>query len=155
MEQTAFQKIITFLEKNKISYQQKEHPPTYTSEQSATYRNEPLKIGAKALILKTDTEFIMCVISAAKKLDSKKVKEKVKSKKLRFATIEEVKKITFCVPGAIPPFGNIFNINTLVDKSIEENEDIAFNAGSLTNSIKIKSAEYRRALKPVIVDISQ
>ena len=59
MEQVVFQKIISLVEKNKIPYQLKDHPPTYTSEQSAKYRKEPLNIGAKALILKGDKQFIM------------------------------------------------------------------------------------------------
>lgn len=151
----VFYKIINLLENNNIKYELKEHLPTYTSEESAKYRNEPLKIGAKTLILKYDNEFLMCIISASKKLDSKKLKNILKTKKLRFAIPKEIKEKTNCVPGSIPPFGNLFNLKMLTDKSILENEFIAFNAGLLTKSIKLKKDDYINIINLEVVDVSK
>ncbi len=138
----VFSEIKNLLEKNKIDYKFKEHPPTRTSEEAAFYRNEPIKIGAKALILKTDKEFIMAVIPGNKKINSKKLKLILKTKNLRFATEQELLKISNCTPGSVPPFGNLFNISLFIDKLLLENEFVAFNAGSLTKSIKIKKQDY-------------
>ena len=151
----VFQKIIETLDKEKVDYEIKEHPPTPTSEDSAKHRKEPLSIGAKALILKSNDVYIMCVVPGNKKLDSRKVKDILKIKKLKFATTEEVKLVSHCVPGSIPPFGNLFGIKVLMDKSFQDNENIAFNAGLLTKSIKMKEIDYRRIVNPIVDDISR
>ena len=151
----VFHRIITLLENNNISYELKEHPPTPTSEDAAKHRNEPLEIGAKALILKTYKEFVMCIVSGAKKLDSKKLKNILNTKKLRFASREEVIKVSNCIPGSVPPFGNLFSIKVFIDKSFLKNKFIAFNAGSLTKSIKMKKQDFLSLVKPEIHDFSQ
>ena len=150
----AFEKLKSFLDENKISYEYKEHEEVRTSEEAAKARGEDIKIGAKAMILKADDKFIMLVLSAAKKIDSKKVKEILGAKSLRFATPEEVTQLTGCIPGGVPPFANIFGLELLVDRTIQINKFMAFNAGERTKSLKLKTTDYLRLLKPRIEDFS-
>jgi len=150
----AFKKIKDFLDKNNIDYEFKEHEPVRTSEEAATARGDDIKIGAKALLLKADDRFVMVVLSAAKRIDSKALKKIFCVKSLRFATSEEVKEKTGCEPGGVPPFANVFSVDLLVDKSIFENEFMAFNAGERTKSLKIKTKDYLELLKPRIREIS-
>ena len=149
-----FSDIITLLEKNKIPYQLKEHLPTPTSEESAKARGEPLKIGAKALILKDDTHFLLVVIPADRKLDTKKLKKILNTKNIRFVTIKELFELTCLVPGAVPPFGNLFNLPMLVDQKLWEEEYMAFNAGSREKSIKMKTRDYQNIVHPKTDDFS-
>ena len=151
---TAFSKIKAFLDENNISYQFKEHEPVRTSEEAAAVRGEDIKIGAKALLLKADDKFVMVVLSAAKKIDSKRVKEILNVKSLRFATPEEVMEKTGCEPGGVPPFSNVFGLDLFVDKSIAQNEFMAFNAGERTKSLKMKTKDYLGLLKPRIEEFS-
>jgi prolyl-tRNA editing enzyme YbaK/EbsC (Cys-tRNA(Pro) deacylase) len=151
---SAFSKIKSFLEEHHVSYEYKEHEEVRTSEEAAKARGEDIKIGAKAMILKADDKFIMFVLSAAKKIDSKRVKEILGAKSLRFATPEEVNQLTGCIPGGVPPFANIFGLDLLLDKTIVANEFMAFNAGERTKSLKIKTVDYLRLLKPRIEDFS-
>ena len=150
----AFEKLKSFLDENNISYEYKEHEEVRTSEEAAKARGEDIKIGAKAMILKADDKFVMFVLSAAKKIDSKRVKEILRVKSLRFATPEEVNQLTGCVPGGVPPFANIFGLDLIVDKTIPMNDFMAFNAGERTKSLKIKTADYLQLLKPRIEDFS-
>ena len=142
------------LKKNTILYELKNHPPTYTSQESALYRGEPLKIGAKAMVMKTDTGFMMAVLPADRKIDSAQLKKTVSTKNLRFATTEELLDITGLVPGAIPPFGLLFNLPMIVDKALLEEEYIAFNAGSLEKSIKMKTKDYREIVQPTVEEFA-
>jgi len=151
---SAFDKLKAFLDKNQTLYEYKEHEEVRTSEEAAKARGEDIKIGAKAMILKCDDKFIMLVLSAAKKIDSRRVKEILGVKSLRFATPEEVNQLTGCVPGGVPPFANIFGIDLIVDMTIPMNEFMAFNAGERTKSLKIKTADYLRLLKPRIEGFS-
>src|SRR3989338_8260014 len=102
---SLFQKIRDFLNQHQIPYTIIEHLPTPTSEDSARLRGEPLKIGAKALVLKTDDSFLMAVIPADRQLDTKKLKKLLHTRNLRFATPDELREKTGCEKGAVPPFG--------------------------------------------------
>jgi prolyl-tRNA editing enzyme YbaK/EbsC (Cys-tRNA(Pro) deacylase) len=150
----VFTEIKNFLDENKIDYEFKEHEEVLTSEEAAKVRGEDIKIGAKAMILKCDERFVMFVLSAAKKIDSKKVKKILDCESLRFATPDEVMIITNCLPGGVPPFANIFKIDLLVDKTIVDNEFMAFNAGERTKSLKIKTKDYFLLLKPRVEEFS-
>lgn len=121
------------------------HEPTRTSEDSARARGEELRTGGKALLIKVDAAFRLFVLSADRKLDSTAIKQRFGAKKTRFATPEELKELTGLVPGSVPPFGRpILPFPLFVDPSVFENERIAFNAGSLTDSIVMAVDDYRR-----------
>jgi|SRR5690606_40464432 len=90
---TTHQKVKQFLEQNKIQFTLTTHEETKTSEESAKVRGEPLRIGAKALLLKTKDEFVIAVMPADKNMDNKKMKKILKCSSLRFATPDELKSI--------------------------------------------------------------
>ncbi len=145
---TIYNKITTWLEEQPIAFKTLHHPPTYTSEQSAEYRGEDLSVGAKAIVYKIEKTFYLFVMPADRKLDTKKVKayfkeQGLKAKKTRFAKPEELLELTGLVPGSVPPFGPpILPIGLFIDEAILQNEKVAFNAGSLTDSVIMKRADY-------------
>lgn len=150
---TVFKKIKEILNSSGIKYSLKHHEPVYTSEQAAKVRGDKLKQGAKAIIMSTDSGFVLAVLSAEKRIDSKKLKKILKTKNLSFASSDKIK--NFGVEqGDVPPFGRILGLKTYVDKSLLENEEISFNAGSLTDSIKMKLKDYLAIEKPTIADFS-
>ncbi len=151
---SLFELITNLLDGAHVGYVVKHHPPTLTSEDSARERREPLKIGAKALLLKDDTHFVLLVLPADRRIDVKKVKTVLQSKNLRFATPEELKEVTSCEKGAVPPFGKLLGVDMIVDGAQFEEEWMAFNAGSLEISIKMKSVDYRKVVRPKVEGIS-
>jgi len=144
------EEIKNLLDKNKISYKIFEHEPTPTSEIASRVRGTPLERGAKALVLRSRGRFLMCVLPGNRKIDFRKVKKMIGSRKLSLATAEEVKNITNCVIGGVPPFGNLFNIPVYVDKRLLNNEFIDFNAGLQTISIEMKSDDLVRIINPIL-----
>jgi Ala-tRNA(Pro) deacylase len=147
--------IRAYLQESGVHFRELHHEPTRTSEESARVRGEELRNGGKAILLKVDNVFKLFVLSAARKLDSSKVKQHFGVKRLRFATREELLELTGLEPGSIPPFGSpIFDMELFVDSSITENDRIAFNAGSLTDSIIMNVKDYLRLAVPVIFDFS-
>ena len=150
------EEIRKILKENNVEFKEIHHQPTKTSEESAKARGEDIKVGGKALVLKIDDNFKILVLSAAKKLDSNLVKKYFNSKKVRFADQDELMNLTGLVPGSVPPFGNpIINLELYVDDSILENDKIAFNAGSLTDSIVMKADDYIKISKPIIFNFSK
>ncbi len=140
---SVFESICALLNERGIEYRSVRHEPTFTSEESAKARGEDVKIGGKAIVMKMDDAFKLFVLSAALKVDSKKIKERFKAKSIRFASKEELFELTGLVPGSVPPFGPpILSLELYLDPSVTQNEKIAFNAGSLTDSIILKTSDY-------------
>ncbi len=156
MSEAIFESIRSYLTHNSIPFRHVQHKPTYTSEESAEARGEDVRIGGKAIVLKVDDLFRLFVLSAALKLDSGAIKKHLKAKRIRFATAEELFDFTGLEPGSVPPFGDpILPFQLFVDESILLNEKIAFNAGSLTNSVVMSVQDYLALTKPEIFRFSR
>jgi Ala-tRNA(Pro) deacylase len=144
--------IRALLKQHGVIHREFHHEPTYTSEQSARARGESVRIGGKALLVRTGEVFRLFVISAALRLDNAAVRQHFGTRRARFATAEELMQLTGLVPGSVPPFGQpILPFELYVDESIPANERIAFNAGSLTDSIIMSVADYLRIAQPTAV----
>lgn len=151
-----FEKIKEWLTAQSITFKQVHHEPTETSEAAALARGEDLSIGGKALVVKIDDSYKLCVLSAAKKLDSGALKKHFGTKKLRFADRDELMELTGLVPGSVPPFGKpLIDLELLLDQSILQNQKIAFNAGSLTDSIIMSLQDYLKVANPLILAFSK
>jgi Ala-tRNA(Pro) deacylase len=123
------------LQERGIVYRRVEHTPTFTSEDSARMRGEPLDIGGKALLLKVDAAFALFVLSAACRLDNGAIRRALQARKARFATRDELWDMTGLVPGSVPPIGEpLLPFALYADDSILQQPRVAFNAGLLTRS---------------------
>lgn len=154
------EKIVRILKANDCWYETFEHEAVRTSEEAANIRTGyTLHQGAKALIVRakysaTNKEFIMIVIPGDERFDSKKLKNVLKVKDIRFATEEEVLTITDGVlPGGVPPFGSLFDLKTFTDSNLFVNEKIVFNAGDRRFSVGMYSACYKKLENPQIVSL--
>lgn len=155
MGESCLDRIRSFLKSQAIPFREAHHSPTHTSEESAKARGEDIALGGKAILMKVEEEFKLFVLSAARKIDSSKIKSRFGAKRIRFATPEELYNLTGLVPGSVPPFGRpILPFDLYVDTSITANEKIAFNAGSLTTSIIMSSRDYLTLAPPEIFDFS-
>jgi prolyl-tRNA editing enzyme YbaK/EbsC (Cys-tRNA(Pro) deacylase) len=117
--------------------------------ESARARGEELRHGGKALLLKTDDVFRLFVLPADCRADSSAIRREIAVRRTRFASREELHELTGLVPGSVPPFGPpILPFDLYVDAEIAGHERIAFNAGSLTDSIVMSVADYLRVAAP-------
>ena len=138
-----------FLKQQDVPFREVHHEPTLTSEDSARARGEDLKVGGKALLMRADDKTLLFVLPADRRADSAAIRRELGVKKLRFVTKEELLELTGLVPGSVPPFGQpILPFQLYVDAGIRENERIAFNAGSLTDSIILAVSDYLRIAQP-------
>ena len=151
----VYQSIVELLDRHGIPYRAVHHEPARTSEESARARGEDIRIGGKALLIKVGSDFQLFVLSAARKLDSDALKQRFAVKKIRFATAEELAHMTGLVPGSVPPFGRpILPFDLSVDNSIVANDKIAFNAGTLTDSLILSTADYMHAAQATLFKFS-
>jgi len=138
----VLEQIKDMLLKEKIDFKVMEHKPVFTSKEAAKVRGTSLKQGAKAIVLKSEKDYLMAVLPGDKEIDMEKLKMIAKVKELELASPQEIKMATGCGVGSVPPFGNLFDMDVYVDKSLKENKFIDFNAGSHTTSIKMHCNAY-------------
>jgi Ala-tRNA(Pro) deacylase len=152
-------RIVELLQTSDCSYESFEHEPVRTSvEAAATRPGYSLSQGAKAIICsakgRSGDRFIMLVFPADRKFDSRSVRTALDLSGFRFATEEEIASLTGgVVPGAVPPFGNLFGLEVLADTSLFDNERIVFNAGDQRFSIAMRSDDFRALVQPRVADI--
>lgn len=134
-----------------VGFSHTHHKPVFTSAEAAAVRGVPLRSGAKALILKGKDGFFMAVLPADMSLDSNRLRKVIGSKRLRFATKDEVLEITGLTPGSIPPLGSLFGLKTVCDERLSHSERINFNAGSHSDSFQISYEDYIAYENPLVV----
>ena len=145
---SVFDRLVELLDQHHVTFSVLRHDPVFTSEEAARVRGTPLASGAKALVCKVDPGFVMFVLPADRKLDGRSVRRQKCWRKLRFASTEEVTKLTGLAPGAIPPFGSLFGLPTLCDRRLGENETINFNAGDHGISLSVRYADFLLVEQP-------
>ncbi len=152
---TVLERIVKMLEQNKVEYRRIDHKEVMTSQEASDARRTKLEEGAKALVMVAEKKPIMVVLPAHLKADTKLLKETLGVKDLRMATPDEVKQITEVGIGAVPPFGNLFNIPLYLDKKFEENEKMSFNAGSHTVSVEMRYKDFLKLVNPTLANFSK
>ena len=145
-------KIINFLDKNKAKYEIIKHRTVYTAfDKAATLRVTPKIIG-KTLVVKLDKNPALILIPASKNLDKQKLKKIAKIKSIDFIKEAWMKKNLKGIKiGAVPPFGNLWKLQTFVDRGLTQNPKIIINGGEYTFSIKIKAGDMKKLIPDLMM----
>jgi Ala-tRNA(Pro) deacylase len=144
--------IFAFLDSKGIDYEKLEHPPVTTSSAASGARGSRLSQGAKAIVVKADDEYYHLIISAAVPVDNNKLRKVLGTRRVRFATADELLKLTNCLPGAVPPFGNIFGLPVIMDNALMSEDIVYFNCGSHTVSLRMKRSDLIEATEARVED---
>jgi Ala-tRNA(Pro) deacylase len=138
------ERLEAWLREEGARYRLLEHAPAFTSAEAARVRGTPPEAGAKGLVLLAADKPVQVVLPGSRRVDNARVRALLGTRTLRFATPEELLALTGCVPGAVPPFGNLFGLPVLVDEALAAREEIAFNAGSNDVSMVMATADFLR-----------
>ena len=154
MAATVFERIEEMLRKAAVPFSVQRHAPVFTSQEASVVRGTSLASGAKALVVKAGETFVLLVMPADRKLDSRKARAALGAKAIRFATPEEVERLTGLRPGSIPPFGSLFGLTTHCDPALSDNASINFNAGDHSISVEMACADYLAVEKPALAALT-
>lgn len=145
-------KLKEFLDANKIKYLSIQHSPAYTAQEIAASAHIHGKELAKTVIIKKDGKLAMAVLPANYHVDVEALKKATDANNLTIATEQEFKDIfPECEIGAMPPFGNLYGMDTYVDDALAENKEIVFNAGTHTELIRISYQDFVKLVKPEVL----
>jgi Ala-tRNA(Pro) deacylase len=150
------QRLLEFLDANRVKYMKLEHSPAYTAQEIAATAHIPGKELAKSVIVKLDGQMVMAVLPADHRINFDKLKEVTGASKVTLANESEFGELfPDCSLGAMPPFGNLYGMDVFVDESLTEGDEIAFNACTHTELIRLSYLDFEALVKPKIVKFSR
>ncbi len=150
------EKVKRFLDNNNVKYVSIKHSLAYTAQEIAASAHIEGKKLAKTVVLKLNGKIALAVLPSSYKVDFDMLKEELGTENVRLANEQEFKdKFPGCEVGAMPPFGNLYGVDTYVSASLVEDEDIWFNAGSHTEVIKMAYRDFERLVKPKILRFAE
>jgi|TARA_Y100000294_G_scaffold166962_1_gene175724 Ala-tRNA(Pro) deacylase len=148
-------KLKEFLDTNNIKYVTISHSPSYTAQEIAASVHIPGKELAKTVMIKIGGNLAMAVLPASFKADFRLLKEITGGKEVELADEKEFEdKFPGCETGAMPPFGNLYGMEVLVEESLSEDDEIVFNAGSHSELIRLSYYDFERTVKPRVAKFS-
>ncbi len=149
------QKLKEFLDREGIKYISIIHSTAYTAQEVAASAHITGRELAKTIIVGLDGQMAMAVLPANRKIVLQDLREVTGSDQVKFASEEEFKQhFPDCETGAMPPFGNLYGMDVYVAEALTKNQDIAFNAGSHTEVIKLRYEDFERLVKPKVVSFT-
>jgi Ala-tRNA(Pro) deacylase len=149
------QKLKDFLDSHNIKYVIISHSLAYTAQEIAASAHIAGKELAKTVMVKIDDKMAMAVLPASYKVSFDLLKAAAGARKVELANEQEFRNMfPESEVGAMPPFGNLYGMESFVDESLTRDDEIAFNAGSHTELIKLAYRDFERLVKPKAANFS-
>ncbi|MCX7429040.1 MAG: YbaK/EbsC family protein [Planctomycetia bacterium] len=144
-----------FLDDQRIKYTTVTHSAAFTAQEIAHAAHISGRDIAKTVIAKIDGKMSMLVLPASDQVVFGFLKEAVGADEVELATEREFQNLfPECELGAMPPFGNLFDMDVYVSESLTLDDEIAFNAGSHTELIRMEYEDFQRLVRPRVVRLS-
>jgi len=153
---SVLNKLKEYLDGNNIRYMIIYHSPAYTGQELAESVHISGKEIAKTVILKAGGSYMMAVLPASRKINFDYLEEQIAAKGCRLAEEDEIKNLfPDCEVGAMPPFGNFYDMPVYAASALSEDEEIVFNAGTHTDAIRMSYNDYIRLAGPNVINFSE
>jgi Ala-tRNA(Pro) deacylase len=147
-------KLKAFLDSQGVKYISVSHSPAYTAQEIAASAHIPGKELAKTVIVKLDGRLAMVVLPASAQVSFSSLKAAAGVGDVDLADEDEFKdRFPDCELGAMPPFGNLYGMQVYVAKTLTYDKEIAFNAGSHAELVKLAYADYQRLVEPIVIEL--
>lgn len=144
-----------FLDSHGIKYVAISHSVAYTAQGIAALAHIPGKELAKTVVTKIDGTFAMAVVPASCQVDLALLRAATCSNTVELASEMEFKsKFPDCETGAMPPFGNLYDMAVFADENLSHDREIAFNAGSHRELIRLAWEDFERLVKPKVLRLA-
>jgi Ala-tRNA(Pro) deacylase len=147
-------KLKEFLDANGVKYVSISHSRAYTTMEVAASAHIRGKEVAKAVMVNLDGKLAMAVVPGSRKVVLDMLAKGTGARKAELATEQEFgASFPGCEVGAMPPFGNLYGLEVYVDPRLAEDVEIAFNAGSHAELIRMSYQDFERLAKPKMVQM--
>jgi Ala-tRNA(Pro) deacylase len=143
-----------YLDNHHARYVTISHQPAFTAQEVAAAAHIPGRMMAKTVMVKIDGEMAMVVLPADRRIDLAYLKKVTKAHSVRLASEEEFTGMfPGCEVGAMPPLGELYGLEVYAARELTEDDEIAFNAGTFTEVVRLPYGEFRRLTRPRVLDL--
>jgi Ala-tRNA(Pro) deacylase len=145
-------RVMTLLDEEQLDYDTMRHAEACTARGVATASRVPAREVAKAVLVRAGGgRYLMAVVPASCRLDLEALARASCHRGLTLATEEEVARLfPDCEPGALPPFGNLYDIPTFLDACVCDVPEVYFSAGSRREVVGMPISDYLWAARPML-----
>ncbi|MEN6620900.1 MAG: YbaK/EbsC family protein [Smithella sp.] len=148
-------KIKKFLDDQSVKYVTISHSLTYTAQEIAESAHIHGKELAKTIIVLIDGKMAMAVLPAMYTIDFEYFRKETGAKTVQLASEEQFKNaFPDCEVGAMPPFGNLYGMNVYVDDHLIKDKEIAFNAGTHFELIRMSYEDFAKLVNPIVIKLT-
>lgn len=148
-------KLKEFLDSHGVKYVNISHSLGYTAQEIASLAHIPGKELAKTVMVYLDDQLAMAVLPASYHVSLSRLKEVTGAKTITLATEREFRTaFPDCETGAMPPFGNLYGMPVYVDLSLTFDKEIAFNAGTHRDLIRMSYQDFERLVRPTVAEFA-
>lgn len=145
-----------YLDSHEVKYVVLNHSPAYTAQEIARAAHVPGQEMAKTVMVRLDDELVMIVMPAPAKVRFNLLQEASGATQVELAREKDFARLfPGCELGAMPPFGNLYEIPVIVDEALAEDEEICFNAGTHTELIRMSYRDFDALVKPTVMRVTE
>ena len=149
------ERLETYLRESKVPFQTQHHPQAFTAQEIAASEHVPGKMLAKVVMVMSDGRLVMLALPAPDHVDLAKANATLGAKETRLAEEGEfANAFPDCEVGAMPPFGNLYDLPVYVDSGLGTSERIVFQAGTHTVTMSVPYADFERLAHPTVADLA-
>ena len=150
------QKLRDYLDEHNVRYVVISHSSAFTAQEIAASAHVPGRELAKTVMAKVDGRLVMVVLPASRRVEFDRLKEAIGAESAELASEQDFAQVFGdCEVGAMPPFGNLYGLEVYVDRHLAEDEEIAFNAGSHTELLRMRYDDFERLVQPMVIELSR
>lgn len=144
-----------FLDENDVRYETLRHSEAFTAQEAAAAAHVPGKNLAKTVMVRLDGDMVMVVLPSTFRVSLEKLEHVTGAGAVELAGEDEFRDLfPTCEPGAMPPFGNLWDMQVFVDQHLREDERIAFPAGNHHELVRLAYADFEELVNPVVAELS-
>src|SRR5512137_272039 len=149
------ERLESHLDQSHIAYSLILHAPTYSAQVAASRMHFPGKEVAKTVALCAGERVLLAILPASYHINFEKLSALVGGRVELLQQERCNEMFPDCETGAIPPFGELYGVQVFLDEALAEDAEIVFGAGTLSESVRMSSADFIRLVEPKICSFAE
>jgi Ala-tRNA(Pro) deacylase len=150
------ERLESYLREEQVPFEVRHHPRAVTAQEVAASEHVPGKMLAKTVMVLADGEMVMLTLPAPYQVDMEKAGSALGAREVRLAQEEEFEgSFPDCEVGAMPPFGNLYDLPVYVEETLAEDETIVFRAGTHIDTMSVTYADFDRLVEPTVAKFAR
>lgn len=145
----------SLLQEKGVQYEKHMHATAYTAQELAHEEHVTGYMVAKPVVVRGESGFAMCVLPAPAKLDLDLAAKALNESEVRLATESEMAELfADCELGAEPPVGSMFDLETVMDAGLKQDEYLVMQAGTHIDAVKMRRDDWEKLCQPTVAPIA-